>query len=85
MEVGFEGLSLLFYTPLVVGWVVLPLGLVLVVTLASHGIPPGWWALAWLRVAGVLLLLGELGFVHVFVGGSGVGLPFAHFGVGYSA
>ena len=56
-EIGFEGLSLLFYTPLVVGWVVLPLGLVLVVTLVSHGSPRGWWVLAWLGVAMLLQLV----------------------------
>jgi hypothetical protein len=54
LSVWFAGMSLLFYAPMVIGWIVLPLGLVLVVTLVSRISLQGWRALAWL---GVVMLL----------------------------
>lgn len=55
-EVGFEYIALLLYAPLVIGWVVLPLGLVLVVTFVSRISLQGWRMLAWLGAAMLLQL-----------------------------
>jgi hypothetical protein len=52
----FENVSLLGYTPYVIGWAVLPLGLLLVVTFLSSGGVRGWKAMAWLGVAIILQL-----------------------------
>lgn len=52
----FENVSLLGYTPYVIGWAVLPLGLLLVVTFSSAGGVRGWKAMAWLGVAIMLQL-----------------------------
>lgn len=53
----FDMAGLLAFSPLVIGWTVLPLGLVLVGTFVSHGRLPGWKAVAWLGAAAVLQLV----------------------------
>jgi hypothetical protein len=53
----FDMAGLLAFSPLVIGWTVLPLGLVLVGTFVSHGRLPGWKAAAWLGAAAVLQLV----------------------------
>jgi hypothetical protein len=55
--VGFEGLSLLIYTPLVISWMILPMALVALVAFVSHGNLRALWALAWLWVAMLLQLV----------------------------
>jgi hypothetical protein len=47
----FENVSLLGYAPYVIGWAVLPVGLLLVATLLTPGGVRGWKAAAWLGAA----------------------------------
>jgi len=54
---GFDFLSLLFYAPMVISWVVLPLALVLVIAFGSRGDLRGWQVLAWLAAAVLLQLV----------------------------
>ena len=54
--VGFDIMGLLSFAPLVLGWIILPLGLVLVGTFVSPSGVRGWQAIAWLGVAALLQL-----------------------------
>ncbi len=53
----FEHVSLLGYTPYVIGWALLPLGLLLVAMFFNSGGVRGWKAAAWLGMAVVLQLV----------------------------
>lgn len=57
VTLGFEGLSLLVYAPLVLGWTIPPLCLVALVAFVSHGGLRGWQAVLWLGAAIALHLV----------------------------
>jgi hypothetical protein len=55
----FENISLLGYAPYVIGWMVLPLGALLLATMLSPSGVQGWKVVVWLGVAIVLQLLSK--------------------------
>jgi hypothetical protein len=52
----FENISLLGYAPYVIGWMVLPLGVLLLLTILFPGGVRGWKAAMWLGIAIILQL-----------------------------
>jgi hypothetical protein len=56
---AFENVSLLGYAPYVIGWMVLPLGVLLLATFLTPGGVRGWKAAAWLGAAIILQLVSK--------------------------